>query len=275
MAGDLVIIVQARAGGTRFPGKVLMPLLGQSLLLWVLDRLSHVQVPHELVVACPDTPGNEAIAELCDNHGYPCELVPVPENDVLARYVWVADKYNARDILRCTADCPLIDPRVIDQLVAFHRWHTLPRYDHTGIGSYWPDGQDCEIISRNAHEIAHREGIPPSEREHCSSFIWSHPERFHLGNFPCSFDLSWQKYSVDIPEDLDHVERLLGFCIDRYGHIFGWREIWHAITCYKGIEASMRANVRNIAYVEQVAKERGLTEVPEWNTIRYGKVGET
>ncbi len=273
MKDNLVFIVQARAGGFRFPGKMLAPLLGQPLLLWHLSRLSRVEIPHTLVVACPDTPGNEAIADLCKKHGYLCELVPVPENDVLARYAWVAQKYDATEIVRTCADCPCLDPCIVFDLIVSH-WHPKERSDHTGIAACWPDGQDCEIFSRQALDMANAEATSISDREHVTPWIWSQPDRFRLATLPCPFDLSAAQWStsVDTSEDLRLVEHFVMYTLPRIGMTFGWRDLWATLRLEPWLADRMAARQpRNQAYVEQVAKEQGIA-VQNWERIRYGGV---
>lgn len=263
---NILIIVQARMASTRLPGKVLQPLLGQPLLLWHLVRLSQVRTPCTVVVACPATPENDPIAELCARHGYHCERPPVPEANVLARYYLTAHEYSSTHIVRTTADCPLVDAAVIDGLIAYHQ--AQPREpDYTGLAREWGDGNDCELMTMHALETAHLQAMQTSEREHVSSFLYRNAWRFRIANYPCPFDLSWMKASVDTQEELDDVEYLLLNALRRRGLDFRWNDIWHSTLVYEDIYQRMRERPMNSAYVAQVAQEGTSAS---WEALRYG-----
>jgi spore coat polysaccharide biosynthesis protein SpsF len=266
MFPPVLIIVQARMGGSRFPGKVAASLLGQPMLLWQLDRLSRVQTPHHLVVACPNDSPNQEIVRLCARHGYDCISVPVPEQDVLSRFAWVAEHYEASEIVRCTGDCPLFDPLVVDWLIGYHRRRT-PSPDHTGLAAQWPDGTDCDMTSRSALGVAHAEARTASDREHVVSWLWSQPQRFCLATLPCPFDLSGLQFSVDTPYDLQMVERLLEYVLDAVGPDFGYRDLWRMVQRHNMLRDWQRYRpLRNHAYLQQVGA-KGKT----WEEVRYGE----
>lgn len=266
----VVIIVQARMGSQRFPGKVLAPLLGQPMLLWVLARLSRVQTPHTLVVATPAGTANHPIADLCIKHGYLYELVDVPEEDVLARFCWVAERYRAERIVRVCGDSPTIDPAVIDALLAAH---AMEAFDLTATAEEWPDGCDVEVMARRALDIAERDASAPSEREHVSSYIWSRPEKFVTQTLPCPFDLHDVQWSVDEPTDLQRLESLLVHTCPRTGPVFGWQDLMVTMALHPYLSQAIRSRPpRNRAYTAQVARERGTTELA-WDMLRYGGLG--
>ena len=263
----LLIIVQARVGGTRLPGKVLKPLFGQPMLLWLLDRVRQMKTPHDLVVASPDTAGNHAIADMCVRHGYSYVLVPGNENDVLGRFQDVADAIpEATDIVRLCGDSPLIDPSAIDALVA---QHDVQHNDHTGIAAEWPDGMDCEVFTRRSLEIANTEATESSEREHVTPYLWRKPQRFRCQTLPCPFDLRYLQTSVDTSYDLAMVEKLLERLLHDVGFGFGWRDVWRMIETYRIFRDWQLARLpRNSAYVNQIARERDIP-VASWETERY------
>ena len=277
MTPPVLIIVQARMASTRFPGKVLAPLLGQPMLLWQLDRLSRVQTPHTLVVGTSAAPENAPLVELCQRHGYRIQAsTGIAEDDVLGRFHTIAEAYpEAQEIVRVTGDCPLIDPVIVDALIAQHRghnmtdalqrdgyWHTP--IDHTGIAAEWPDGQDCEIFSRTALDLADVEATASHDREHVTPWIWSQPEMFRCKTLPCPLDLSWMQTSVDTQDDLTMVQHLLDWILTDVGFSFGWRDIWRYIVKSPMLRVwQQRRPPRNQAYVTQVGS--GKT----WEELRY------
>lgn len=290
MSKPLVVIVQARVESQRFPSKVLAPLLGQPLLLWLLSRASQIQTPHQLVVAAPNTPANHAIANLCTTHGYTCLLVPGDPNDVLGRFHDVATQYDATTVVRLVGDTPLLDPQIIDDLLAYHASQSLPTLTHrsivgrqilpverghahpdlTGLDITWGDGFDSAVLSRTALDTAHNEATLLSDREHVEPFLFRQTRRFHATLYPCPFDLSWVRLSVDNQDDLAQAERVLESCLWHYGKGFGWRDVWATIKQHPDIEQYMRARPHNPAYAAQVAQEQGWPGEPSWQDLRYG-----
>jgi spore coat polysaccharide biosynthesis protein SpsF len=268
--GGLLVVVQARMESQRFPGKVLAPLLGQPMLLWTLARLQQLRTPHTLVVACPDTEATHTqLVPALVPHGYVVEIVEGDPTDVLHRFAVVAARYGAQEIVRLTGDCPLIDPGIIDAMLAYHHWSALPRPDHTGIAAEWPDGLDCEVMSREALDCADAEATLPHEREHVTPFLWATPGRFRCATLPCPFALPQYQWSVDTPEDLRLIAKLLTYTLIRVGHGFTWQDLWTTLVCCPTLREHLLARpARNGAYVTQVANATGGA-VQSWETLRY------
>ena len=291
MTPEVLVIIQARMESSRFPGKVCSNFLGQSMLLFLLDRLSRMTTPHTLVVASPDTPPNHAIADLCAKHGYACCLVPGDPNDVVTRYISVLGQYDHKTIVRVLADSPLTDPVMIDAMVRRH-WHQAPPVitdravfqgpaltptvrpcpaQHTGVALEWGDGLEIDIFDRAMLYTIHHEATLPSDREHVAPYAWRQPARFRTQTYPCPWDLSWLRVSIDTPEDLALVERVADHCLWRWGPSFGWHEIVFTAGHYRDIKRQMLQRPHNPAYAAQVAQEQGWPGVPEWRNLRSGR----
>ena len=200
-----VIIVQARMTSTRLPGKVLLPLAGEPMLVRLLERLRRVQRAHGLVIATTTNATDDAIAALCAQRGVPCHRGS--EHDVLSRYAEAARLHGADAVVRITSDCPLIDPVLIDQLIA-----TFEAGDNDYVSNMlpptWPYGMAVEVFSAAALAQAHAEATQAAEREHVTPFIYWHPERYRLRNVASPVDLSHHRWTVDTPEDYELVRRL-------------------------------------------------------------------
>ena len=105
-----VAIIQARMGSSRFPGKVLQPILGKPMLWHIVRRVRGARSIDEVVVAVPDTPADEVLRQFCRDYEIP--FFAGSEADVLDRFLGAARQFGADPVLRITADCPLVDPQV-------------------------------------------------------------------------------------------------------------------------------------------------------------------
>lgn len=200
----VIIIVQARMASTRLPGKVLKPVLGRPLLSYLIERLKRVRKADQVVIATTTNPLDEAIVAFCQNANIP--YFRGSETDVLSRYFHAAQAFKADTIVRITSDCPLIDPATVDQMIALKQDED---YVSNTLVKTFPRGMDTEVFSFQALQAAHNEAKLPSEREHVTPFIYHHPERFRLLNVPYTSNQSHHRWTVDTPEDLTLVTKII------------------------------------------------------------------
>lgn len=186
-------IIQARLESVRLPRKSLTPIIDKPILWHVIHR-TKVAIPN-VIVATP----NQEIADYAIKQEVKTFIGD--ENDVLDRYYQAAKKYGVRNIVRITADNPLVDPDIILQLLEFY---TKGKFDYVSnnLKRTYPLGLDVEIFSFKALEKAWGEGVTPLEREHVTPYIRNHPELFKLGNMENDADLSNLRWTVDYAEDL-------------------------------------------------------------------------
>ena len=201
----IVIIVQARMTSTRLPGKVLLPLAGQPMLTRLIERLRRVKRADAIVVATTTNATDDPIAALCEQLGVHCHRGS--ELDVLSRYADAARLNDAGVVVRITSDCPLIDPVLVDQLIAAYLDGDCD-YVSNMLPPTWPYGMAVEVFSATVLREAHAEATLASEREHVTPFIYWRPERYHLRNIASPTDLSTQRWTVDTAEDYELVRRL-------------------------------------------------------------------
>jgi spore coat polysaccharide biosynthesis protein SpsF len=210
-----LIIVQARMTSTRLPGKVLLPLAGEPMLIRLVERLRRVQRADGIVIATTGKTTDDPIAALCAQLGVPCHRGS--EHDVLSRYADAARLHGADVVVRITADCPLIDPALIDQVIAAHAAGDSD-YVSNMLPPTWPYGMAVEVFSAAALAQAHTEATQPAEREHVTPFIYWHPERYRLLNVASTVDLSQHRWTVDTPEDYELVRRLFEHLMPTHPH---------------------------------------------------------
>jgi spore coat polysaccharide biosynthesis protein SpsF (cytidylyltransferase family) len=201
----IIGVLQARFSSLRLPGKVLKPILGKPMLSLQIERLLRANSLDKLIVATSDCPDDDPIAQVSSDINIECFRGSL--DDVLDRYYRAVAPLSPSSIVRLTGDCPLCDPALIDEIVAFH---LSGDYDYSSntISPTYPDGLDVEVCRFSSLEIAHQEAIMPSQREHVTQFIHQQPKRFKLGNYQGSTDRSHLRWTVDEPEDFDLVNEI-------------------------------------------------------------------
>ena len=208
-----VAVVQARMGSTRLPGKVLQDLGGRPLLALVLERVGRIAGVDEIAVATSTLAGDDPVAEEARRLGV--RVVRGSEQDVLDRYATAAAELEADLVVRITADCPLVDPAVIGQLLAFRAAEELD-YAAVLTGAVpaegrrrFPDGLDAEVLRASVLAEAAREATAAYDREHVTPFIKARPERFRIGYLEAEQDLGDERWTVDQAEDLAFVRAVV------------------------------------------------------------------
>ena len=204
----IVAIIQARMTSSRLPGKVMADLAGRPLLDHVVKRAQRAHRLDLVTVATSDRPTDDVVACFCVERNIP--YFRGSEEDVLDRYYQAARSFSAEVIVRLTADCPLLDPKVIDRVVRFFQ---AGDYDYVSIGieRTYPEGLDTEVLRWSALERAWREACLKSEREHVTPYLWKQPALFRLGNVKHKQDLSCLRWTVDRPQDLEFVRRVYDY----------------------------------------------------------------
>ncbi|HSJ78283.1 MAG TPA: glycosyltransferase family protein, partial [Erythrobacter sp.] len=176
-----VAIIQARMGSSRLPGKVLLDIAGQPMLARVVERARRAKTVGEVLVATTIDPSDDPIVAFCQERGIAYHRGSV--FDVLDRFYGAARQAGAELIVRITADCPVIDPAVIDLVVeAFHEQSAdfacnrlPPPAQRT-----WPIGLDTEVCAFRGLERAWKEASLPYEREHVMPYFYDQPGRFKV-----------------------------------------------------------------------------------------------
>lgn len=204
-----VLIIQARMKSSRLPGKVLLPLRDKPMLEWVIERASKSQVIDCCMVATTTDPADDPIQTWCDGHGV--LIYRGSHFDVLDRYYQAALSAGADVIIRVTADCPLIDPALIDELFAFYRKeeadfaaNRLPPPWHRT----YPIGLDAEIVSMPMLEKAWNEASEKYEREHVMPWFYDTPGRCKVSIMDDPEDYGQHRWTVDTPEDYQMMKLL-------------------------------------------------------------------
>lgn len=219
----VVCISQARMTSTRLPGKVLMEAAGRPLLAHHLERLARCRTLDALVLATTVNGTDDPVAELARSLGVP--VFRGDEQDVLGRFAGAAAMAGADVVVRVTADCPLIDPALVDRVVAAFL-EPAPPLDYLSLDvTRFPRGLDSEVFTRAALDEATATATDPAEREHVTAHIYRRPERFRIGAplAPEDGSVLDQRWCVDEAADLELVRRLLGALLPENPG-FGWQD---------------------------------------------------
>lgn len=240
-----VALIQARMNSSRLPGKVMLDIAGKPMIAHVIERTRRAKTVDQVVVATTVDPSDDAIENYCREHNIP--VYRGSQFDVLDRFYQAAKQFGAEIIVRITADCPVMDPAVIDQVVEefirsgadFACSRLPPPWKRT-----WPIGLDIEVCSFAGLERAWKEARLDYEREHVMPYFYDVEGRFKVVVVDHEPDYGAQRWTVDTPEDLKLVREIF----DRLGgnDEFTWLDVLALIESnpqLAQINASIRAKV--------------------------------
>lgn len=249
----IAAIVQARMGSTRLPGKVLMDICGYPMLWHVVNRVRQAQLLNAVLIASTTARKDDPIAAFCARERIPCYRGS--RTDVLDRYYQAAKQLRADVIVRITADCPLIDPTVVDAVVEGYLEGNYDYVSNTDPPTF-PDGLDSEVFSFAALERAWCEARLRSEREHVTPYIRKHPELFRIGNVAQERDLSGMRWTVDEPQDLEFVRAVQGY---REGQSTDMVDVLDVLREHPELQKTDASIGRNEGYQKSVREDRQIS----------------
>jgi len=197
-------ILQARMSSSRFPGKVLSPLFGEPMIFRQIERLARTRRIDRLVVATSTDGSDDTLAEACAARGV--AVFRGSLDDVLDRFAGALDLFpEAKTVIRVTADCPLADWTVVDEVIAHLEATGADYASNTPAERTYPHGLDVEVMRREALLDAWRDGRDPYEREHVTPYIYRRPETYRLEFVSRTPSLAHLRWTVDYPADLEFV----------------------------------------------------------------------
>ena len=239
MSPRVIAILQGRMSSSRLPGKILADVAGQPMLSRVYIRASRARTVTETVFATTTDSSDDPVAEYCDFAGIP--FVRGSQYDVLDRYYQAAKEFNAEVVVRITADCPVIDPDLIDDAV-----NTLLEAEYDFIanrlpppfGRTYPIGLDTEVCTFAALERAWKDANEPFHREHVMPYLYEgvrlssvnrqlsegvSPRGFKVAQLQHTTDFGGYRWTVDTPADLEFVRQVFARFDGRDD--FSWKEV--------------------------------------------------
>jgi spore coat polysaccharide biosynthesis protein SpsF len=197
-----ICIIQARMDSSRLPGKVLTDISGKPMLAHVIERAIAIKGVDDVLVATTINPEDAPITALASRSG--ALNFAGDTTDVLDRYYQAATRLEADAVVRLTADCPLLDPVLCEEILdqfAEGDWD----YVSNVMPATFPDGLDTEVIAYRALKKSWEVAKLPSDREHVTTYIRTNPELFKVSNIAQETNLSHVRWTVDEPEDLEFI----------------------------------------------------------------------
>lgn len=192
-----IIIIQARMGSSRLPGKILMPVGNTDNLTYVIERCKRIQGVDEIVVATSTLPQDDVVETWCGEHDVACYRGS--EEDVLDRYIQAAKPYDPDYVIRVTADCPFVDYEMASDMVALMQQKQVDIIDVAG---ELPRGLAVEVVSYKALQYIDRQGREERHREHVTFYAYEFKGEFAR----CSYEAPRNRQHPELRITLDTAE---------------------------------------------------------------------
>ncbi|MDR3668376.1 MAG: glycosyltransferase family protein [Ignavibacteriaceae bacterium] len=200
---NTVIIIQARVGSSRLPGKTMLPLGEEPLLLRMIERVRAAKTSKTIVVATTEEEADDQISELCITEGI--NIYRGHSTNLLDRHFKAALNYDPTIVVKIPSDCPLIDPGVIDKVLDFYIMN-MDKYDYVSNlhPASYPDGNDVEVMTFNTLYRTWLYAGKQFELEHTTPYIWENPDKFRIGNVEWETGMNYSmthRFTIDYIED--------------------------------------------------------------------------
>jgi len=223
----IIGILQARTSSTRLPKKVIKEIKGKTMLEYQIERIKLSSEFDKVVVATSTNPEDKVIVEIAKKCGvdyYRGDL-----NNVLERFYGICKRYRPDAIVRLTGDCPLIDYRIIDDIVKIYKNGNYDIVSNTFKRTF-PDGLDVELLSFDALEHIYKNATTDEEKEHVTHYMYLHPDKFKIYNYAFKSDFSHLRWTVDEIEDFELISKIFRYFLPKID--FSWLDVLSFLTKY-------------------------------------------
>lgn len=193
------VIIQARMGSTRLPGKIMKKLQNKTVLEHVIERVRQSKLIDEVIIATTTKEKDDVIEKESLRCGV--KMFRGSEDDVLSRYYYAAKENDLDVVVRITSDCPLIDPIIINKMISIYLDNTCDLLSNTGMNTCertFPRGLDVSIFSFESLNEAFMNAIEKYQREHVTPYIYQHK---HVEYFKNTNNYSKYRWTLDTEED--------------------------------------------------------------------------
>jgi len=197
----IVATIEARMTSSRLPGKVLMPVLGKTMLHYLVMRLRASPSIDEIVLATTINKADDPLVEFADNENL--KVFRGDEDDVMERVIGAADYADADVVVEITGDCPIIDPEIIEQTIRMFKTNNVD-YVSNGFTRSYPDGMDVQVFKLSSLKKSASMTNDALEHEHVSLHMCRHPEIFPQINLTAPPSLHWPELGLTLDEKDDY-----------------------------------------------------------------------
>jgi spore coat polysaccharide biosynthesis protein SpsF len=207
-----VAMLQARMESSRLPGKVLLPINGKPMIEWQIKRILQSKLIEKLVIVIPNNLENNVLNNALRDFGV--DVYRGSLNNVFDRFYEASKIFQSETVIRLTADCPLVMPDMIDEMLNYFIEHK-PDYLCNAIVETLPDGLDIEIFNSKILQTLSENSLTKEEKENVTLRIWRNPQIFSVANFPHAYNLGNERWTVDYPEDFQFIAEMFSHFGDR------------------------------------------------------------
>lgn len=248
MSNHVLVILQARMSSSRLPGKVLMNINGKPMIHWQIQRILKSSLVSQLVVATSVDSSDDSLVKFLEENSIIVRRGSL--DDVLSRFIQVANEYPYDALIRLTGDCPLVMPELIDQMIDSFFEQKVDYLSNTLVPTF-PDGLDIEVLNSGVLEKLTTFGLTNKELEHVTYGVYTRPETFRLKNFLNDTDRSQDRWTVDYQEDFDFVQAIFQEFSGRET-FFSYEEVCDFLSKNPGLKSRAQSYQRN----EQLFKDK-------------------
>ena len=202
---NISVIIQARFNSSRFPGKIFSQIKKKKIIEILIERILRAKKIDNIIIACTKNKEDDELEQICKK--YKIKIFRGSENNVFERYYQAAKKFNVKNIIRITADCPLIDPKVLDNFI---EKFFSKNYDYlsNGIKTTFPDGMDIEIFKFQIIKEKFNKKISKLEKEHVTTGFQT-SKKYKIYNYKLTKDFSKLRLTIDTKSDYFLIKQLL------------------------------------------------------------------
>jgi spore coat polysaccharide biosynthesis protein SpsF len=236
----ITVMIQARTGSSRLPGKVLSQIENKPMVWHVINRVKKIKSVQQIALITTKEKSDRILLEIAKENkiiGFSGKT-----SDVLNRHYQCAKEINADPIIRITSDCPLIDPKIVEEMIQFYLKNNYDVVSNTITPSY-PDGLDIEIFSFNALKKAAKEAKKKHDREHVTTYFGSHTKKFKIYDYQNKSDLSNFRWTVDRIQDMQFVRAVYSKIKPK--KVFSMNEVLQILKKYPKIIEINKGIIRN------------------------------
>jgi len=244
--------MQTRVSSTRLPNKVIKNLQGLPMFVQQARRIQQCKTIDKLIVITSTNKSDDILEFICKENDLLCFRGDL--HNVLSRYFHAQLAYPCEHIVRVTADCPVIDPTLMDHVI---NTHLINNNDYTSncLKSTFPDGLDTEIISKNTLLDAYEHAKKNSELEHVTPYIRNNPQKYQLQNIQSDTDLSHHRWTVDEPVDFELISAIYAHLYTE-NHYFNYQDILNFLSTKPELSSINAHILRNEGMLKSLKQDK-------------------